>query len=109
REEPVPESAAHHLLDDHGHALVVVQETVIPAVDDGVRPVHACKDGLHTLEKCSQPPILIAKIGKKDGLVLAREGEAEAVLQVAGGTHDDGVLTDLPNELPELLQDLRRK
>ena len=109
REEPVPEPPAHYLLDDHGHALVEVQEPVIPAVDDGVGPVHAGKHGLHALEEGSQPRILVAKIGEKDGLVLAREGQAEAVLQVAGGAHDDRMFTDLPDEHPELLHDVRRE
>ncbi len=82
------EALPHHPLDQDRHALVVVDQILLLAVDHRVGGEQA---GVDLLDRAGQGLEVGgggALVGAEEAVILAGEGDAEVVLQQGGGAHD---------------------
>ncbi len=108
-QEVAPEALALHELDQHGDALVVVHQSLLVAVEQGVG-VHA--GGVHAGDGLGDGLQVLpggALVGAEVAVVLAGEGGAEVVLQQARGAHDQRALAGLLQDAAQPLEDVLRE
>ena len=101
--EPAAAARAHELLDHHGHALLL--EIVLGHLEIGARlgREQTGVDEAHRLAQLAQPDLGIGMgVGDDVGVVDAREGDHEHVLEEAGRADGEGPVGD-GHEPPEPL------
>ena len=97
-------------LDHDGHALVVIDQVVPAAVGDRVRAEHAGVDlGDGGQQARAAAPRASPWFGEEQALVDAGERRAEAVLEQAGGAHDQRHLAPAGQLGAEAVGDARRE
>jgi len=96
---------AGHLLDDDGHAFVVVDQAHLATVEQRIGVEHAGVDLGDRPLQIGQILLWRALVGAEDALVFAGKGGVDVVLQQAGGAHDQRRLVHPDQQLRQFRDD----
>ena len=104
--EQIAVQLAGDALDEQGHLLVAVEQTVMQTIAQAFLAHGAGIDRAHRVHECLQALLGRALIGEEDAFVFAGEGVAVVVLQQAAGAHDQRRLPKVLQHFHELLLDV---